>query len=319
MAAVLSAAFLRRQARVVTALLLSVSLIGCTTTQGGGGIGQKEGVGTGAGALIGGIAGSFLGSGKGRVVGALLGAAIGGFIGNRIGAMMDEEDSKALQDQARQALLTQPDDARIDWASTHSGAVATVVPENTRVETREVRIVREAGVAPAPQLDAIGAKYITKKAADVRYAPSNDAAVATTLASGSAVWAVGKVRDQPWIMVAKKGKSIGYVSDVSLGPAPAAAAQVAAARQPERQASKETQPKETQPKETQIAAALFDLDAPPVRTPADLDALAPTEKADAIVASVTCRDIKTTATSKGETATATQTACKSPDGSWILN
>jgi len=56
-----------------------------------------------------------------------------------------------------------------------------------------------------------------------------------------------------------------------------------------------------------------------VRTPADLDALGPNEKADVVVASVACRDIRTTASSKGETASTTQTACRSPDGSWELN
>lgn len=322
MTAASSATAPRRNVRFAAALLVSVSLVGCATTQNGGGVGgmgQKETVGTGAGALLGGIAGSFLGKGQGRIVGALAGAAIGGLIGNRIGAMMDEEDQMALQEQAKQALLTQPDNSQVSWASTRSDATATVVPENTRVETREVRVVREANVAPAPQLDLIGAKYVAKGAATVRLSPSNDAEVATTLANGSTVWAVGKVRNQPWIMVAKKGKSIGYVSAASLAPAPAPAVQAAVAK-PTQPAPKATQASvPAPPTAAQTAAAPFDLDAAPVRTPADLDALAPTEKADVVVASVTCRDIRTTASAKGETAASTQTACKSPDGSWELN
>ncbi|MGE5516200.1 MAG: glycine zipper domain-containing protein [Bacteroidota bacterium] len=318
MTAASSATAPRRNVRFAAALIVSVSLVGCATTQNGGGVGgmgQKETVGTGAGALLGGIAGSFLGKGQGRIVGALAGAAIGGFVGNRIGAMMDEEDQKALQEQAKQALLTQPDNSQVSWASARSDATATVVPENTRVETREVRVVREANVAPAPQLDLIGAKYVAKAGATVRLSPSNDAEVATTLANGSTVWAVGKVRNQPWIMVAKKGKSIGYVPAASLAPA----VQTAAAKpsQPTPRATQASAP--AQPAAAETAAAPFDLDAAPVRTPADLDALAPTEKADVVVASVTCRDIRTTASAKGETATSTQTACKSPDGSWELN
>lgn len=179
--------------------------------------------------------------------------------------------------------------------------------------------MREANVAPAPQMDLIGSKYVAKGTVTVRLAPSNDAEIATTLANGSTIWAVGKVRNQPWVMVAKKGKSIGYVPAASVAPAPAPAVQTVSAKPAQSPAAKTTQAAAAQPAAAQTAAAPFDLDAAPVRTPADLDALAPTEKADVVVASVTCRDIKTTATAKGETATSTRTACKSPDGSWELN
>jgi len=296
----------------VSVLLICGLLTGCATDGNSGGMGQKESVGTGAGALIGGLAGAFLGrSAGGKVAAALVGAAVGGFIGNRIGAMLDDEDQKALQAQAKQALLTQPDNNQVTWASDRSGATATVVPENTRVETRQVRVVRDANVAPPPQLDLIGGKYVTKGAANVRLSPAADAPVATTLPSGTTIWAVGKVHDRPWIMVAKGGKSIGYVNAISLTPAPKPAVSATAPVKP----APATSTAQAQP-----AAAPFDLDAAaPVRTPADLDALAPTEKADVVVASVTCRDIKTTATAKGETAVSTQTACKSPDGAWELN
>lgn len=288
--------------RVIAVGLCVGMLSGCATD----GQMNKQDIGTGAGVVLGGIAGSFFGKGSGRIVGVLVGAAVGGFIGNQIGAMLDEEDQKALQAQAKQALLTQPDNSTVSWASDRSGATATVVPENSRVETREVRVVRDAAVAPAGPLDLIGAKYVAKASAPVRLAPSAGADTASTLAKGSSIWAVGKVQNQPWIMVARNGKSIGYVDAASLSPAPKTAKTVTAT-------AKATQT-------TAAAPAAFDLDAAtPVRTPADLDALAPTEKVDVVVASVACRDIKTTASAKGETAVSTQTACKSPDGAWELN
>lgn len=290
--------------RIMTVGICAGLLTGCATD----GKTSKQDIGTGAGVVIGGLAGSLFGKGSGKIVGVLAGAAIGGFIGNQIGAMLDEEDQKALQAQAKQALLTQPDNAATSWSSERSGATATVVPENSRVETREVKVVRAADVAPAPQLDLIGAKYVAKGAAPVRLAPADQADVATTLAGGSTVWAVGKVRNQPWIMVAKGGKSIGYVSASALSPAPKPVQTAAATPVKATAAAKPAQ------------QAPFDLDAAaPVRTPADLDALAPNEKADVVVASVACRDIRTTATAKGETASTTQTACRSPDGSWDLN
>ncbi|MBF0325554.1 MAG: glycine zipper 2TM domain-containing protein [Alphaproteobacteria bacterium] len=287
--------------RLIAMGVAACILTGCATD----GTASKQDVGTGMGVVIGGLAGSFLGKGSGRIVGALAGAALGGFIGNRIGAMLDEEDRRALQEKAKQVLVSQPDNSEISWSSDRSGATATVVPENSRVETREIKVVRDAGVAPAPQLDLIGAKYVTKGVVPVRLAPSDRADTATTLANGATIWAVGRVRNQPWIMVARGGKSIGYASAASLTPAPKPVQTAAApVKSPAKPASAEP----------------FDLDgAAPVRGPADLDALGPNEKADTVVASVACRDIRTTATAKGETATSTQTACRSPDGSWELN
>lgn len=306
----------------VSVLVVSSMLSACAANgTGTGGTGQKEEVGTAAGAVLGGLAGAFLGKGSGKVVAVLAGAAIGGLIGNRIGAMLDEEDQKALQAQANQALLTQPDNAQINWASQRSGATATVVPENTRVEQRQIKVVRDANVAPAPQLDLIGAKYAAKSTTNIRNAPSVESDVTGSVAGGSTIWAVGKVHDQPWIMVARGGKSIGYVTASNLAPAPAVPTtfQSAAAKPTPVVQTAVAKPSQVTAS-AQPAAAPFDLDGPPpVRTPADLDALGPTEKADVVVASVTCRDIKTTASAKGETATSSQTACKSPDGSWVLN
>lgn len=215
-------------------------------------------------------------------------------IGNRIGAMLDDRDEQALQARTQAALRTQRDNAATRWSSDHSTASATIVPLNSRVETRPMRIVRDTNVAPAPRLDVIGAKYVARSAANVRAAPSEDAAVTTSLRPGSAVWAVGKVPDRPWIMVARNGTSIGYLDADAIAPA----------------------------RRTQAASATpFDLDSTaPVRTPADLDALGPGEKADMVTASVACRDIRTTAKgADGQTMSNQQTACKSPDGAWQLD
>ena len=263
-------------------------------------MGQKEIGGTEIGAVVGGAAGLFLGRGAGRIFAGLAGAAIGGLIGNRIGSMLDEQDQKALAAQSRIALFNHPDNAQINWSSEHSGATATVVPVNTRKEQRTFKVVRDANVAPASNLDMIGAEYVVSGKATVRLAPFADAQVATMLGSGSAVWAVGKVHDQPWIMVAQHGQSIGYVAASTVKRAPAA-------------------PK-LQTNSTQVA---FDLDSTaPVRAPADLDSIEvkdPSVKVDMMVASVTCRDLTTTATAKGQTKTTTQTACRAPDGSWDID
>ncbi len=150
--------------RTIAVMACVGMLSGCVTD----GTMTKEQVGTGTGAVVGGIVGAFFGQGSGRVVATLAGAAIGGFIGNRIGAQLDEQDRQALQSQARQALLTRPDNAPVTWSSPRSGATATIVPQNTRHETRKVRVVRDAAVDPAPKLELIGAKYKATGNANVR-------------------------------------------------------------------------------------------------------------------------------------------------------
>jgi surface antigen len=295
-----------------SSILIASLLVGCADS----GMGQKEQVGTGAGALIGGIAGSFLGKGSGKALAIIGGAAIGGLIGNKIGAMLDAEDQKALQARTKQVLLTQPDNAPVAWSSQHSDATATVVTENTRVEQREVKIVRDANVTMTNQIDLIGAKYEAKSTTHIRNSPGTDGEPTGSIAGGSTIWVVGKVHDQPWYMVARGGKTIGYTTSTNLIPAPPKPVQMASAGTQPPNGGKLAQVTSSAPSTTQP----YDLDAAaPVRTPADLDALAPTEKADVLVASVTCRNIKTTATAKGQSASSTQTACRSPDGSWDLN
>jgi surface antigen len=301
----------------VSAALVFSMLTGCATN---GGMGQKEQIGTGAGALLGGIAGAFIGSGGGKVVAVLAGAALGGLLGNRLGAMLDAEDQKELQTQAQHALLTQPDNATTNWSSQHSDATATVVPQNTRVEQRKIKIVRDVQVASPGQLDSIGAQYVAKNKTSIHAAPTASGDVTGSVNKGSAIWVVGKVHDQPWLMVARGGKSIGYVAAGGLAPAPAKSTQAVAAASNKSSVSPISSTANARsPSATPTASPAFDLVAQaPVRTPADLDALAPNEKSDEVVASVMCRDIKTTATVKGQTETSTQTACKSPDGSWDL-
>lgn len=294
---------------LIISMVLILSLTSCAQV-GGGGAGNKELSGTGVGALIGGVAGALLGKGSGKTTAIIAGLAIGGLIGNRIGAMLDKEDQKALQAQTQKVLYNQPDNSQTQWESQHSGAKAVIVPQNTRIEKRQVKIIRAADVAPAPALDVIDAKYLTRKKTTVRKAPNNTASAVKTLPAKQNIWAIGKVKDQPWIMVAQGGKSIGYVKASSISPVPAHQIPKAS---PNNVAKSSV-------KSTNTAPSPFDLDSTaPVRTASDLDALGPGEQTDVIVASVTCRDIKTRTTAKGQTADTTQTLCKSPDGSWELN
>jgi surface antigen len=303
--------------RVGGALALSLVLAGCADTNGG----NKEAIGTGAGVVLGGLAGALLGGkGGGRIAGAAVGAAVGGLIGNRVGAALDDNDRKAIAAQSQHALLSGADNTPLPWTSDHSDASATITPVNTRVETRSIAVVRDAKVASAPELDLIGRKYQAKTTTNIRLAPTVDSDIAGKLSAGDKITAVGKVRGEPWIMVARGGRTIGYVSAEHLEPVPQAPKALAAtAGVPASAPTSTTAPTPSGGSNQAAAPSAFDLDADaPVRAAADLDALGPDTKVDRINAAVPCRDIKTTVTSKGQSETSTQTACKSPDGTWEL-
>jgi hypothetical protein len=135
------------------------------------------------------------------------------------------------------------------------------------------------------------------------------------LSRGSHIWAVGKVTDGPWIMVARHGKSIGYVASFDVYVAPPA-------RPKPRPAITQNSASPTSASEQTAASTptSVDLDdAPPVRSSVDLDKLPSDEKSTVVTASVSCRDVTSTAQSAKGSATDTQTVCKSPDGSWDLD
>jgi uncharacterized protein YcfJ len=72
---------------VVTCFVLLVSLLGCTGTQKGAGIGTL--VGAGAGAIIGHQSGH---AGEGALIGGLGGAAAGALIGDQVDTQNEKED-----------------------------------------------------------------------------------------------------------------------------------------------------------------------------------------------------------------------------------
>ena len=302
-------------------MLLAVAILGpltgCADPNAPPGSGQKEGFGTVAGALIGGAAGLALGRGNGRIIAGALGAGIGGLIGNRIGAALDAQDRAAIIAQEHSALLSQPDQQPVAWTSDHSSASATITLENTRHEQRTVRIVRASDVAAPPPLDAIGARYQARSTTHVYAAPDAHSVSLATLSRGSHIWAVGRVRGENWLLVARGGKSVGYVTASKLGPA--------ASLEPSYAATGTAPGAPVAAKGAQAPTGpAYDLDADNVvRAPADLDALQGNDtsgdKVDTVVASVTCRDLQTTATTNGTTQTTKATACRAPDGAWQLD
>lgn len=97
------------------------------------GMGNKETVGTGAGAIVGGLLGSKVGKGSGQLWATGAGALLGAFVGNSIGESLDQAD-RMYHAQAVEQAYAAPLNQTIAWNNPESGHSGTVTP------TREGRM-----------------------------------------------------------------------------------------------------------------------------------------------------------------------------------
>lgn len=101
----------------------SFGITGCQTLEG---VGTKQAVGTGSGALIGGILGSKVGGGNGQLWATGAGALLGAFLGSEIGKSLDAADKQYMSQatyQAQQAPVGEP----ISWNNPESGNSGKIV------------------------------------------------------------------------------------------------------------------------------------------------------------------------------------------------
>ncbi len=116
--------------KILTLVLVSSLALGACAQNGESnawGMGNKQTVGTGAGALVGGILGSKVGGGGGRLWATGAGALLGAFAGSSIGKSLDEAD-QAYHQQAAQQAYTAPLNKPISWSNPDSGHSGTITP-----------------------------------------------------------------------------------------------------------------------------------------------------------------------------------------------
>lgn len=269
---------------------------------------NQENIGTVAGAAAGILLGSQVGSGSGRTAAMLVGALAGGMLGKTIGAKLDDRDRQALAAQTQQVLESGKDGQVTTWISAHSGATAQITPVSTKTESRQVAVKRTAQVQAVPNMKLLNSPYRAIKSANVRNAPDQGAEKVGGLAAGSTFTAIGRT-DNDWIMVGRRGVSVGYVyaplvelATARKAPAPAVAT-----------SSKAAAPV------AQVAEAT-DLDA--LDTVAakeqgfDLDSMNVVE--EKVAAQTTCRTVNYNVTTKGSSEQQAIQACQAADGAWEL-
>lgn len=120
------------------AIISTAALAGCNTTSG---MGNKQMIGTGGGAILGGLAGSQIGSGSGRLWATGAGVLLGALAGSEIGSSLDRADMAYAQ-RATHSAYTAPIGQTIRWNNPDSGNYGTITPTRSGVDNGG-RVCRE--------------------------------------------------------------------------------------------------------------------------------------------------------------------------------
>jgi surface antigen len=113
-----------RKILMVVAACASVGLAGCQTLDG---MGTKQAVGTGGGAILGGLAGAQVGKGRGQLWATGAGALLGALLGSEIGGSLDRAD-RMYAGEATERAYSAPVGQTIRWDNPQSGNYGTITP-----------------------------------------------------------------------------------------------------------------------------------------------------------------------------------------------
>lgn len=109
---------------LISMSVAALALPACNTTEG---MGNKQLLGTGGGAVVGGLLGSQVGKGSGQLWATGAGVLLGALAGGEIGSSLDRADMAYAQ-QANQRAYTAPVGERISWNNPQSGNSGYIVP-----------------------------------------------------------------------------------------------------------------------------------------------------------------------------------------------
>jgi surface antigen len=289
---------------IAASLVLSIVFSsGCATS--GNDWANKENIGTVIGGAAGVLIGSRIGAGGGQTAAMLIGGLAGALLGKTIGAKMDESDRLALAAQTQQVLSRNKDGQATSWQSNHSGSSAQITPVNTEVESRQVAVKRLPKIRPVTDMTVLNKPYRAIKSANLRSAPDSSAEKVGGLPPSSTFTALGRTQND-WIMVGRRGVTVGYVYAPlveAVAPKPVMVASSTAT-----QASADS------------ATDLDNLDATSAaKQGVDLDAIDAKPVEDKLTAQTTCRTIVYDVKAKASQAEKqTVKACQAGDGAWEL-
>ena len=117
-----------------------LALAACEGGTGIGGMGTKQTIGAGGGAVAGGLVGSQIGSGTGQLIATGAGVLLGALVGSEVGKSLDRAD-RAQAESAFNRASTAPVGQTVSWNNPDSGNRGTVTPirEGTANDGRPCR------------------------------------------------------------------------------------------------------------------------------------------------------------------------------------
>lgn len=272
--------------------VLAALAVGCNSTTGSL---TKENMGSTLGAVGGALLGAKVAGGNNRWLGAAIGAAAGFYAGKLIGRHLDERDRQALAAQTIEAL-DQPSATVSSWQSDRSGAAAEIKTGEISYKSESREVKRLATVEAVPRIRLESREYRTTSALRVRSGPATRYPTITTLQPGDLVSSAGRT-DNGWLMLAKKGVTVGYVHGDYVAPYNPVA----------------------QAKADGIDLDSVEVDSLPRQegfAGIDLDNMETTTST--VTAQLGCRDVQISVTTEKGTENETTQACQKPDGVWEL-
>ena len=113
--------------RLVASVLLSLSLMGCASSD----FGTKQTVGALAGAGAGGLLGAQVGKGGTQLAATAAGTLLGAFLGSEVGKSLDRADTVYARRAEYQALEYTPSGYATPWRNPDTGHYGSVTPIET--------------------------------------------------------------------------------------------------------------------------------------------------------------------------------------------
>lgn len=282
---------MNRQLRY-TVLIVAALSVGCNGTTGSM---RKEDLGSALGAVGGALIGAKVAGGNNRWLGAAIGGAAGFYAGKMIGRSLDERDRQALAAQTIE-VLDQPAATVSSWQSDRSGAAAQIKTGEISYKSEPRQVKRLATVEAVPSIRLENREYETTSALRVRSGPGTAYHTITTLQPGDLVTSAGRT-DSGWLMLAKKGVTVGYVHGDYVKPYnPIAQAKAKGI---------DLDSIEVEPLPRQEGFAGIDLDTRETTT-------------STVTTQLGCRDVQISVTTDKGTDNETTQACQKSDGVWEL-
>lgn len=153
----------------------------------------------------------------GRSIGAY-GVQFGSLVSSTFSKLLNKKDQEQMGSATVEAAETGQSK---DWKSADSNTKGSARVVETQTETKQVKVkVLKTQVKNVPPLDFIDQTYTATKRANVRGGPGTDFVTVGSLAGGTKVTVVGKVKDKPWFLVSQDGVGRGFVHDSLLKQSP---------------------------------------------------------------------------------------------------